>query len=357
MVNLEVTTLTFTRTLIKQNTYRLSFLVLLLGLAVCFVLNISLGSVSIPFSETFDTLVGNPLENSSWEYIIWNYRIPKACTAILVGSGLALSGLLMQTLFRNPLAGPFVLGISSGASLGAALLIMGSSLFSGFMAFGLVNDISLAVAASIGSFLVLLTVVVVAAQIKDTMALLIIGLMFGSITAAIVSVLSYFTDADRLQQFIYWSFGSVGNLSWAQLSLLLGIILVGTLLSVLSIKALNAFLLGENYARSLGVNLKKSRYLIIIATGLLAGGVTAFAGPIAFIGWAVPHLTRQIFSTTDHRILMPAVLVYGAILMLLCDTVAQLPNSASVLPINAITSILGGPVVIWLLVRKRRMVF
>ena len=263
----------------------------------------------------------------------------------------------MQTLFRNPLAGPFVLGISSGASLGAALLIMGSSLFSGFMAFGLVNDISLAIASSIGSFLVLLAVMVVAAKVRDTMALLIIGLMFGSITAAIVSVLSYFTDAEKLQQFIYWSFGSVGNLSWAQLSILLAIIVIGILLSILSIKALNAFLLGENYARSLGVDLKKSRFLIIVATGLLAGGVTAFAGPIAFIGLAVPHLTRQIFNTTDHKILMPAVLMYGAILMLLCDTVAQLPNSASVLPINAITSILGAPVVIWLLVRKRQMVF
>jgi len=341
----------------NQQTYHLPFLLLFGALTICFGLNVSLGSVTIPFSETINALLGGELENQSWKYIIWNYRIPKAFTAILVGSGLALSGLLMQTLFRNPLAGPFVLGISSGASLGAALLIMGSSLFSGIMAFGLVNDISLAVASSIGSFLVLLAVIVVAAKIKDTMALLIIGLMFGSITAAIVSVLSYFTNAEKLQQFIYWSFGSVGNLSWAQLSILLGIILIGIIISVLSIKALNAFLLGENYARSLGIDLKKSRLFIIIATGLLAGGVTAFAGPIAFIGLAVPHLTRQIFNTTDHKILMPAVLMYGAILMLLCDTVAQLPNSASVLPINAITSILGAPVVIWLLVRKQRMVF
>jgi len=274
-----------------------------------------------------------------------------------VGSGLALSGLLMQTLFRNPLAGPFVLGISSGASLGAAILIMGSALFSGFLTFGLINDVTLAIASSIGSFLVLLSVMVVASRVKDTMALLIIGLMFGSITGAIVSVLSYFTDAEKLRQFVYWSFGSVGNLSWPQLSLLSGIILIGTLLGIIAIKPLNAYLLGENYAQSLGVNLKKSRYIIIIATGLLAGGVTAFAGPIAFVGLAVPHLTRQIFNTTEHRILLPAVLVYGAILMLLCDTVAQLPNSVNVLPINAITSILGAPVVIWLLIRKRKMIF
>ena len=328
-----------------------------LALGLCFFLNLSLGSVSISLSDTLKAFFGENLENTSLEYIIWNYRIPKACTAILVGGGLALSGLLMQTLFRNPLAGPFVLGISSGASLGAALLIMGASLFSGFATFSLANDIALAIASSIGSFLVLLAVLVVAVKIKDTMALLIIGLMFGSITAAIVSVLSYFSNAEKLQQFIYWSFGSVGNLSWEQLALLLFFICFGVLLSVISIKSLNAYLLGENYAQSLGVNLKKSRYIIIIATGLLAGSVTAFAGPIAFIGLAVPHLTRQIFNTTDHKILVPAVLIYGAIILLLCDTVAQLPGSVNVLPINAITSILGAPVVIWLLLRKRKMVF
>lgn len=339
------------------NTYKLPFLLLLLALVLFLVLNISLGSVSIPFKDTLNAILGGDLSNESWRYIVWNYRIPKAFTAILVGSGLALSGLLMQTLFRNPLAGPFVLGISSGASLGAALLIMGASLFSGLFSFGIVNDLSLAVASSIGSFLVLLVVVIVAARIKDTMALLIIGLMFGSITAAIVSILSYFTNAEKLQQFIYWSFGSVGNLSWQQLLLLLIIISTGVVLSIMSIKPLNSLLLGENYAKSLGVNLKKSRYIIIMATGLLAGGITAYAGPIAFIGLAVPHLTKQIFNTTDHKVLVPAVLVYGAILMLICDTIAQLPSSANVLPINAITSIVGAPVVIWLLVRKKKMIF
>ena len=324
---------------------------------VCFMVNISLGSVSIPLQDTWNAITGRTTQVDSWSYIIWNYRIPKALTAILVGSGLALSGLLMQTLFRNPLAGPFVLGISSGASLGAALLILGSSLFSGILAFGMVNDISLALASSIGSFLVLLAVMVVAAKVKDTMALLIIGLMFGSITTAVVSVLSYFSTAEKLQQYVYWSFGSIGNLSWNQLLLLLMIIAIGILISIFSIKPLNALLLGESYAKSLGVNMKQSRYSIIVATGLLAGGVTAFAGPIAFIGLAVPHLTRQIFNTTDHKVLVPAVLIYGAILMLICDTIAQLPSSASVLPINAITSIIGAPVVIWLLLRKRKMIF
>jgi len=263
----------------------------------------------------------------------------------------------MQTLFRNPLAGPFVLGISSGASLGAAFMIMGISIFPSLAVLGLLNDISLTIASGLGSFLVLLVVLVVASRIKDTMAILIIGLMFGSITTAIVSVLSYFTDSNKLQQYIFWSFGSLGNLSWQQLILLFLVVLFGTFLGIRSIKPLNALLLGENYAKSLGVNLKRSRYVLILATGLLAGGVTAFAGPIAFVGLAVPHLTRQIFNSTDHRILVPAVLMYGAILMLICDTIAQLPNSAQVLPINAITSLIGAPVVIWLLVRKRKMIF
>ncbi len=341
----------------RYTKYRFPFVLLLLSLLVCFVVNISLGSVAIPFNATLQSIFGGEVMHEFWSYIIWDVRIPKALTAILVGSGLALSGLLMQTLFRNPLAGPFVLGISSGASLGAALMIMGGSFFSGLISFSLVNDVSMAFAASVGSFLVLLVVVVVAYRIKDTMALLIIGLMFGSITAAIVSVLSYFTNAEELQQYIYWSFGSVGNLTWQQLLLLLLIIVIGILLSIVSIKPLNALLLGESYARSLGVNLKKSRYVIIIATGLLAGGITAFAGPIAFIGLAVPHLTRQIFNTTDHKVLVPAVLIYGAILMLICDTIAQLPTSVNVLPINAITSIVGAPVVIWLLVRKKKMIF
>jgi iron complex transport system permease protein len=340
----------------QTKTYKFYFIGLLVLLVLLFFVNISLGSVTIPFEETLATIFGNS-SNESWHYIIWNYRIPKAFTAIVVGGGLALSGLLMQTLFRNPLAGPFVLGISSGSSLGVALLIMGSGVFSSIFSFNLFNNVTLIIASSFGSFLVLLAVLSIATRVKDTMSLLIIGLMFGSITGAIVSVLSYFTSAEKLQQYTYWSFGSLGDLSWSQLGLLSGIISIGIALSIIAIKPLNAFLLGENYARSLGVQIKKSRFIIIIATGLLAGSITAFAGPIAFIGLAVPHLTRQIFNTTNHKTLVPAVLLYGAILMLLCDTIAQFPGSDSVLPINAITSIVGAPVVIWLLIRKRKMVF
>lgn len=337
----------------KELSYKFSIVILLILVLAAFILNISLGSVSIPFSETISILLGDTSVDESKSYIILNYRVPKAITAILVGGGLAVSGLLMQTLFRNPLAGPFVLGISSGASLGAALLLLGVSVLGGISFF----DTSLVIAASLGSFLVLLVVLLVANTVRDTMTLLIIGLMFGSITAAIVSVLAYFSDAESLQRFIFWSYGSVSSLSWNQILLLSGVVLVGVLLSILSVKSLNAFLLGENYAESLGVSLKKSKYVIILATGLLAGSITAFAGPIAFVGLAVPHLTRQLVSSSNHSVLIPTVFIYGAILMLVCDTIAQLPNSSTVLPINAITSLFGAPIVIWLLVRKRKILF
>ncbi len=321
------------------------------------MLNLSLGSVSIPLSEIINGLLGGGTSKSSWEYIILDYRLPKAITAILAGGGLAVSGLLMQTLFRNPLAGPFVLGLSSGASLGVAILILGAGMFGGALGGLLLSSWSLIIASALGSFLVLLAVLSITFKVKDTMAILIIGLMFGSVTAAVVSVLSYFSDAEQLQQFIFWSFGSLGNVSWEGIILLSLCCFIGIVLSFISVKPLNALLLGENYAKSMGLNMKKTTLLIIFATSLLAGGITAFAGPIAFVGLAVPHLTRQYFKTSNHLILLPAVLISGAILMLLCDTVAQLPFSEYTLPINAITSLLGAPVVIWLIVRKRKLLF
>lgn len=320
-------------------------------------INLSLGSVAIPIEDVLGSLFGVQTGRESWEYIIWNYRLPKALTAILIGGGLSLSGLLMQTLFRNPLAGPFVLGVSSGASLGAALLIMGASLLGGMGAAYLTSDLSLIVASGLGSFLVLVIVLVVATRLKDAMALLIVGLMFGSITAALVTVLSYFSQAEQLQQYIFWSYGSIGNLSWSQVGLLTVFVLAGVGISIGLLKALNALLLGEKYAVSMGISTSRSRNWIILATGLLAGGITAFAGPIAFIGLAVPHLARQLLGTQDHRILLPGVLLYGGILMLVCDIIAQLPFSAYILPINAITSLVGAPVVIWLLLRRNRMLF
>ncbi len=325
-------------------------------LVLCFFVNLSLGSVSIPLKSIFNSLFGT-IENSTWEVIITDYRLPKAITAIMVGSGLGISGLLMQTLFRNPLAGPFVLGISSGASLGVALVILGSGLFGGLFATALISKWSIVMASSVGSFLVLLAVLVVSSKVRDTMAILIIGLMFGSITAAVVSVLSYFSSAEQLQQYIFWGFGSLSNLSWNELLIFFGIYCIGLILSIVSIKSLNSLLLGDNYAKSLGLNLKQSRLILILATSLIAGTITAFAGPIAFIGLAIPHLTRQIFKTSNHKILLPAVFLFGAIVMLICDSIAQIPGSDYTLPINAITALVGAPVIIWLLVRQRKMIF
>jgi len=321
------------------------------------LLNISLGSVSIPLDEIIKSIFHLEVSKESWQYIILEYRLPKAFTAILVGSGLALSGLLMQTLFRNPLAGPYVLGLSSGASLGVALVIMGSSLFGGIAAGLFLSKWTLVIASSLGSFLVLLAILGASFKIKDTMALLIIGLMFASLTSAVVSVLSYFSPSQQLQQYIFWSFGSLGNLSWTEVGILFLFWLSGIILSIFCIKNLNSLLLGEQYAKSLGTNLKQNRFLIIFATSLLAGSITAFAGPIAFIGLAVPHLVRQIIPSSNHLVLVPAVILSGAILMLICDSIAQIPGSELTLPINAITSIIGAPVVIWLLVRKKKLMF
>ncbi len=307
-------------------------------------------------SDVIKSLFGGEVTKPAWEFIIYDYRLPKALMAVITGSGLAVAGLLMQTLFRNPLAGPFVLGISSGASLGVALFILGGTVLgvSSALAFG---KWGLIIAAATGSFLVFLMVLAVASRVRDTMALLIIGLMVGSLTSAVVSVLSYFSKAEELQQYIFWSFGSLGDVSWQSIRLLLYCFVAGLVLALTHLKELNALLLGDAYAKTLGVHYTRSRFVIIIATSLLAGSITAFAGPIAFIGLAVPHLIRQIMPTSDHRVLFPAVILGGAILMLICDTVAQVPFSEYTLPINAVTALVGAPVVIWLLVRKKKLVF
>jgi len=320
-----------------------------------FVINISLGSVSIPLKEVFSSLTGGHASKETWQYIIINYRLPKAITAVLVGMGLSISGLLMQTLFRNPLAGPYVLGLSSGASLGVATVILGASLLPPFLATLIVSPYGVVLASSLGSFTVLLAVLAVSHRLRDTMAILIVGLMFGSLTSAIVGTLTYFSTAEQLQKFTFWSLGNLGNLSWTSISLLSICVAIGLLLSIFSIKPLNSLLLGENYAKSLGLNYKKSRVIIIFATSILAGSITAFAGPIAFIGLAVPHIAKLVFQTSNHNVLFWSTLLFGAITMLICDSISQMPGSDITLPINAVTSIFGAPIVIWLLIRKRKM--
>lgn len=330
------------------------FLLLLLASVTLFLANVSLGSVSIPFEEVVRSLFSKPMSKESWEIILWNFRIPKAITAVLVGIGLSMSGLLMQTLFRNPLAGPYVLGLSSGASLGVAFIILGAGVLPLSISTFFLSNYGLVLASSLGSFLVLLAVLLVSQQLKDTMAILIVGLMFGSFTSAIVSVLSYFTSAEKLQKFTFWSMGSISNLSWNEISLLTLFVLFGISISFLVNKPLNALLLGEKYAQSIGIDYKKTRLIIIIATSILAGSITAFAGPIAFVGLAVPHMAKLVFQTSNHFVLFWSTILLGAIVMLSCDIIAQVPGFDITLPINAITSIMGAPVVIWLLVRKKR---
>ena len=331
------------------------FISLAILLAGFFVMDLISGQVSIPLKEIFKILLGQESSKSTWEYIILNFRLPKAITAILVGMGLSISGLLMQTLFRNPLAGPYVLGLSSGSSLGVAFVILGAGFLPSFLNEVVLSNYGIVLASCLGSFLVVLAILIVAQRLRNTMSILIVGLMFGSFAGAIVNVLTYFSSAEQLQKFTFWSMGNLGNLSWNSIGILGTVVGCGLLLSLFSIKSLDALLMGENYAKSVGLNFKKARFIIIIATSILAGSITAFAGPIAFIGLAVPHIAKLIFQTSNHKILFFSTLLIGGILMLICDIISQMPYLSMTLPINAITSIMGAPVVIWLLIGKKNI--
>lgn len=325
------------------------WLALVLALVAVFILDIWLGSVHIPVKGVVQTVFGKS-PDPTWDKIIWLFRMPKAVMAIIAGGSLAVSGLLMQSFFRNPLAGPFVLGISSGASLGVALLVM-----AGATGFFLVNTLGIVVAASVGAGVAFSFVLLASIRIKDSATLLIIGLMVGSIAGAIVGTLQYFTSARQLQAFTIWTFGSLSNVNADDLPVLVSLSGVGLLIAFVLYKPMNAILLGENYAQSLGVNINRLRNGILLVTSLLAGVVTAYAGPIAFVGIAVPHLTGAVFSTSDHKKLIPSVFLTGSLVLLVCDVIAQLPGSEHVLPINVVTSILGAPVVIWVILKKRHL--
>lgn len=340
--------------MLKKKHYLL-FLIFALLLCGFFLLDLISGQVSIPLNEVIKILFGQETTKSTWEYIIINYRLPKAITAVLVGMGLSVSGLLMQTLFRNPLAGPYVLGLSSGSSLGVAFVILSAGILPSFLNEFILSPYGIVLASCLGSFLVVLAILVVAQRLRNTMSLLIVGLMFGSFAGAVVNVMSYFSSAEQLQKFTFWSMGNLGNLPWSSIGILGLAVSVGLLLSLLSIKSLDALLLGENYAKSVGMNFKKVRFIIIIATSILAGSITAFAGPIAFIGLAVPHISKLIFQTSNHKILFFSTVLIGGILMLFCDIISQMPYLNTMLPINAITSIIGAPVVIWLLMGKKNL--
>jgi len=273
--------------------------------------------------------------------ILHDIRLPKAVTAILAGAGLSVAGLIMQTLFRNPLAGPYTLGVSSGASLGVAFLTMCSASM----------VVMLPLAACIGATLVLLLVLAVSKRVKSNVSLLIVGIMFGAIAGALVTLLQQFANPDALKLFIVWTMGSLSSVGWTEMELLVPILMAGTVFVLLSLKPLNGLLLGEDYARGLGIHIGRTRLFIVLATGLLAGGITAFCGPIAFIGVAVPHIARGIFKTSNHRVTIPASALIGACLLLVCDVICSL--FVHPLPIMTVSALFGAPVIIWIIMKNK----
>ena len=329
---------------------RTTFLFTALGLltAALFIADLAVGSVAVPLGDVWAALTGGSCDPATSD-IILKIRLLKAVTALFAGAALAAGGLKMQTLFRNPLAGPYVLGVSSGAGLGVALFLLGAPL--GVAGHSFVRSLGVAGAAWLGSALVLAIVMAVSRRIKDIMVILILGMMLGSGISSVVEILQYLSSEAALKSFVIWTMGSLGDVTGSQLALLLPVVTAGLALAVAVIKPLNLLLLGENYARTMGLNVQRTRTLIFLSTVLLAGTVTAFCGPVGFIGLAVPHLARMLFASADHRILMPGSMLAGAALLLVCDLVAK----SLALPINTITALMGIPVVIVVVVRNRNI--
>ena len=310
-------------------------------LTVClFLLDLAVGAVRIPVSDVWAALTGGDCPRTTAK-IVLNIRLTKAVVALFAGAALSVSGLQMQTLFRNPLAGPYVLGISSGASLGVALVVLA----------GVGSSIGIAGAAWLGAAAVLLVIAAVGHRIKDIMVILILGMMFSSGVSAVVQILQYLSKEEALKAFVIWTMGSLGDVTVPQLAILLPSVIVGLLLAVWTIKPLNLLLFGEEYAVTMGLNIRRSRGLLFLSTTLLAGTVTAFCGPIGFIGLAMPHVTRILFRNSDHRILVPGTVLSGASVLLLCDIVSKMFT----LPVNAITALLGIPIVMWVVLRNKSM--
>ena len=328
------------------------------ALFVLFVLDVALGSVAIPPAEVLSILLGKPASSPAWTGIVTQIRLPKAVTAILAGAALSVGGLQMQTLFRNPLAGPSVLGVTSGASLGVALVTLSTGGTLGahtWQALGLSGAWLIVLAATAGGAAVLLLVLWVSFRISDSVVILIVGLMIGNVALALVGIGQYFSQPEQIQNYVLWTLGSLHSVTPRHLPIIITVTGVGIGLSFLLSKQLNALLLGENYARSLGLNIAQARGFIILVTSVLAGAITGFCGPIGFVGIAVPHLTRALLHTTNHFVLVPGVMVVGAMVMLGCDIVSQVPGSQTVLPINAVTALVGSPVVIWVILRQRNL--
>lgn len=313
-----------------------------------FVADLIFGNISIPLKDVFSVFFGGE-SNTTYTEILLNYRLPKSLTAILTGSALSVAGLLMQTLFRNPLADPYILGISSGASLGVAVTMMASSLLPVFF---IESGWALITSAVFGALIILLLVIGVSFKVKDTVSLLIVGIMFGTISSSLVSVLQSYSNPDTIKLYVMWTFGSLSAVTWDYMQVLFPVIFIGFLLAFYLQKSLDGLLLGENYAQGLGISINRTRFLIILSTGLLAGAITAFTGPIAFVGVAVPHIARGLFRKSSHHTLLPACLLLGACLLLICDIISQIPKQ--VLPVNVISSLIGAPVIIWIIIKRRK---
>jgi iron complex transport system permease protein len=326
------------------------FIISLLGLVLAglFLADLRLGSGSIGISDMLAHLTGRKALSDQQLLIVTRFRLPRIATALMAGAALPVCGLQMQTIFRNPLAGPYVLGISSGASFGAALVVLGAG------ATGIVATWSLALAAWIGAGTVMLLLLFVSYRIKDMMTILILGIMFSSGLAAVISIMQYFSQASALKSFVIWSMGSLGNVTGTQLSLMAWVILPLLLLNLTFSKVLNGLMLGEEYATTIGVRVRRARFLIFTTTSILAGTITAFCGPIGFIGIAVPHMARFLLNSSDHKILIPASMLTGMVVLVFSDIISRLPGTEQLLPINAVTSLIGIPVVIWLVVVNRK---
>lgn len=343
--------------MIKRHTALLMAAISLSIVAFAF-LNLLLGTVSIPASEVINIILGKGSANEIWVNIIVKSRLPQALTAIFAGAGLSVAGLLMQTVFRNPLAGPSVLGISSGASLGVAFVILMSGIMGQALSqLGFFGEFAITIAAIIGAMGVMGVIIFVSQKVKGNVTLLIIGVMIGYIATAIIGVLKFFSVEEDIRAYVIWGLGSFAKVSGGQMALFCTIMAVLIPLSMLLIKTLNLLLLGDGYARNLGLDIKRARFYVILASGVLVAIVTAYCGPISFIGLAVPHLCRGIFQTSDHRILMPGTVLAGASLALICNLIARMPGFEGVLPVNSVTALIGAPVVVSVLFRKRKNQF
>lgn len=334
----------------------LYMLLIALLIFVFFLLNILLGSIQIPFKDVWHILWGDYNGNEIWQNIIWKSRIPQALTALVAGAGLSVSGLQMQTVFRNPLAGPSVLGISSGASMGVAFVVLLSGTIGGvaLSKVGVMGEIALTISAIIGSLSIMALIIFVSQKVKGNVTLLIIGVMVGYVANAVIGVLKYFSVEEDIRAYVIWGLGSFARVSGNQMTLFVSIMLVLLPLSFLLVKTLNLLLLGDAYARNLGLNIRRARLQVITCSGVLVAIVTAYCGPIIFLGLAVPHLCRSLFRTSDHRILMPASLLMGGAMALLCNLIARMPGFEGALPVNSVTALVGAPVVISVLFNKRR---